>query len=165
MAHDVAKTIVDMANQLEKHDSLILEITHGFMDEYSVSKCMRVRQKKDRCVLYYKNTSVIFFPKNKNCELLDIILQQILCEFLDITESQDGHDCFTVDMDYLEIKVHADEKVIASGIFYFPETIFRHNISSYIEWFDADNFQKLKNMFCFYVRFASMIKKNKVCIL
>jgi hypothetical protein len=164
MAHDVAKTIMDLAHALEKHETIIIEVTHGFMDEYSVSKCIRMKPDKDTCVIYYKNTTV-HLTAQTDWSIIDIILQQILIEFLEIVEKQDGYTCFTIDMDFIEIRIHADHQIIASGTYYFSDTVFCDDINSFVQWFDPTRHMTLKNMFKFYMRFASIVKKNNISVI
>lgn len=175
MAHDIATTILALAKDMEhrdrKHSEVVVAITHGFMNDYECTQWFKLSGNKDSVNMKFGDwtTNLSFHPSRITDHSLDIILQNVMKRFLEITIEQENVGSFNKDADYIRIEVIKGSMRLCSGCYYFPETVFEWQIDSVADWMmgssrdDTDTtFFILRTAFRRYVRHALFLIETSV---
>jgi len=127
MAHDVATLIYKLALANEKVKRVVrLQIIHGVIGDYEVSKCIKIKSNKEQAYIQYNGITVPFTH-------YQVLIQQLLIEFLEVLNKQNQCDSFAQDTSYIVSNVLVDAKIVATCKFVFKETITQEDILDY-EW-------------------------------
>ena len=158
MASDVARMILGMAKDIEAKEcqetEMVIEVTHGFLDEYELSQWIKMkRSPTDGAIIIQQRWMEFAFGfGDLTDDSIDIIFQEILMTFLDILFLEDGVTSYNKDADHIKISIFKNGSRLASGSYFFIETIFEWEVRSCQDWFTNDKCSALRVAFRRYMR-------------
>lgn len=167
MCSILAEMILEHAERLErddaKFDRIVFSISHNFTDEYGVSKAVYMFPNAsllETWTIRYKSSDFIVTRNNFGL-IVDIILQQVLLDFLQITKKQDQTDTFSSDLDSVSFAVVHRGNRIASSTYYFQYDMHMENIEQMDVFSRGGELERLARMVNMYVAFAMFIAPSK----
>jgi len=155
MIHDLAET---KERKEAKSNRVIFALTHYFTDEYGVTKTIYMFPGNQPNTWYLRYKSTTFSITRNDFKLvIDILLQNILSDFLEITRKQDSSDVFTADLDWIGITIYHNNKKIACCNYYFLHDIPVEDVQNIDIFAPNERLGRLSRYMTTYVAFSMYI--------
>lgn len=170
MASDIAELILSKVQAIEKNgwaDCIRIVITHNYIDEHAVSKCIKIKHtgcRKDNTWHVCYKCSCFLVERENFAHVVRYMVQNMLLDFLEITEKYHESDAFTADFDWLTASVYHKGHRVASSAHFFAHD-FNIGDLSVFDWHKTHpELDRLLRMVISFVMFAFCISepcKNK----